>query len=153
MGLMVMSQAFKNGEPIPSKYACDGEDISPPISWSGAPQQTRSYALIVDDIDAPMGKFTHWVIFNIPAVESSLEEGVPTVGTLSNGATQGRNGFGQIGYGGPCPPSGTHRYVFHLYALDTLLSLQASFTERDVLEAMKGHVLAEGELAGLYSRR
>jgi Raf kinase inhibitor-like YbhB/YbcL family protein len=153
MGLMLMSQAFKNGEPIPSKYACDGEDISPPISWSGAPQQTRSYALIVDDVDTPMGKFTHWVIFNIPAVESSLEEGVPTVGTLSNGATQGRNGFGKIGYGGPCPPSGTHRYVFHLYALDTLLSVQAGITEHDVLEAMKGHVLAEGELTGLYSRR
>jgi Raf kinase inhibitor-like YbhB/YbcL family protein len=153
MGLIVMSQAFKNGEPIPSMYACDGEDVSPPISWSGAPQQTRSYGLIVDDIDAPMGKFAHWMIFNIPAAESSLEERVPTLGTLSNGAIQGRNGFDKIGYAGPCPPSGTHRYVFHLYALDTLLSVQAGFVEHDVLEAMKGHVLAEGELTGLYSRR
>jgi Raf kinase inhibitor-like YbhB/YbcL family protein len=152
VGLMVTSQAFKSGEPIPSKYACDGEDVSPPISWSGASEQTRSYAVIVDDLDAPMGTFTHWVIFNIPAGQSSLEEGVPNLGTLSNGAIQGRNGFGKIGYGGPCPPSGTHRYVFHLYALDTLLSLQAGASQSDVLEAVKGHILAEGELTGLYSR-
>jgi Raf kinase inhibitor-like YbhB/YbcL family protein len=152
LGLMVTSQAFKSGEPIPSKYACDGEDVSPPISWSGTNEETRSYALIVDDLDAPTGTFTHWLIFNIPATDSSLPEGVPSVGTLSNGATQGRNGFGKIGYGGPCPTSGTHRYVFHLYALDTLLSLQAGASQGDVLEAMKGHVLAEGELTGLYSR-
>jgi hypothetical protein len=152
VGLMVTSQAFKSGEPMPSKYACDGEDVSPPMSWIGAPEQIRSYALIVDDVDAPMGAFTYWVIFNIPAAESSLQEGVPTVGTLSNGAIQGRNGFGKIGYAGPCPPSGTHRYVFHLYALDTLLSLKEGVTEHDVLEAMKGHILAEAELTGLYSR-
>jgi Raf kinase inhibitor-like YbhB/YbcL family protein len=150
--LVVTSQAFKSGEPIPSKYACDGEDVSPPVAWSGAPQQTRSYALIVDDIDAPTGEFTHWVIFNMVAAETSLQGGVPTVGTLSNGAIQGRNGFGKIGYAGPCPPSGTHRYVFHLYALDTLLNLQAGVSKHDVLEAMKGHVLAEAELTGLYSR-
>jgi Raf kinase inhibitor-like YbhB/YbcL family protein len=152
VALMVTSQAFKSGEPIPSKYTCDGEDVSPPISWSGANEQTRSYALIVDDLDAPMGAFTHWVIFNIPAADSSLQEGVPTLGTLSNGAVQGRNGFGKIGYGGPCPPSGTHRYVFHLYALDMLLSLQAGASEGDALQAMKGHILADGELTGLYSR-
>jgi len=152
VGLMVTSQAFKSGEPIPSKYACDGEDVSPPISWSGPHEQIRSYALIVDDLDAPMGAFTHWVIFNIPAADSSLQEGVPTVGTLSDGAIQGRNGFGKIGYAGPCPPSGTHRYVFHLYALDTLLSLQAGASQGDVLEAMKGHILADAELTGLYSK-
>jgi Raf kinase inhibitor-like YbhB/YbcL family protein len=152
VGLMVTSQAFKSGEPIPSKYTCDGEDISPPIGWSGAPEQTRSYALIVDDVDAPTGAFTHWVIFNIPATENSLQEGVPTVGILSNSAVQGRNGFGKIGYGGPCPPSGSHRYVFHLYALDTVLSLKEGVTEHDVLEAMKGHMLAETELTGSYSK-
>jgi Raf kinase inhibitor-like YbhB/YbcL family protein len=152
VALIVTSQAFKSGEPIPSKYTCDGEDVSPPISWSGANEQTKSCALIVDDLDAPIGPFTHWVIFNIPAAASSLQEGVPAVGTLSNGAVQGRNGFGKIGYGGPCPPSGTHRYVFHLYALDTLLSLQAGASEGDALQAMKGHILAEGELTGLYSR-
>jgi Raf kinase inhibitor-like YbhB/YbcL family protein len=152
VGLMVTSQAFKSGEPIPSKYACDGEDVSPPVGWSGSPEKTRSYAVIVDDVDAPMGLFTHWVIFNIPGAESSLQEGVPTVGTLPNGATQGRNDFGKIGYAGPCPPSGTHRYVFHLYALDALLSLQAGATRHDVLEAMKGHILAEAELTALYSR-
>jgi hypothetical protein len=149
---MVTSQAFKSGEAIPSKYACDGEDVSPPISWSDTNEETKSYVLIVTDLDAPTGAFTHWVIFNIPATDSSLPEGVPTVGTLSNGAIQGKNGFGKIGYGGPCPTSGTHRYVFHLYALDTLLSLQAGASQGDVLEAMNGHVLAEGELTGLYSR-
>jgi len=152
IGLAVTSQAFGSGERIPSKYTCDGEDISPPISWSGAPEETRSYALIVYDVDAPAGTFTHWVIFNIPTAESGLQEGVPTVGTLSSGAIQGRNAFGKIGYAGPCPPSGTHRYLFHLYALDTLLSLQAGATKHDVLEAMKGHILAEDEVVGLYSR-
>jgi Raf kinase inhibitor-like YbhB/YbcL family protein len=152
VGLIVTSQAFKSGESIPSKYACDGEDVSPPISWSGASEQTKSYALIVNDLDAPTGTFTHWVIFNIPAADTDLQEGVPTVGTLSNGATQGRNGFGKIGYGGPCPPSGRHRYVFHVYALDTLLNLQAGASQGDVLEAMNGHILAEGELTGLYSK-
>jgi Raf kinase inhibitor-like YbhB/YbcL family protein len=152
MGLTVMSQAFKSGESMPRKYACGGEDVSPPISWSGRPERTESYVLIVSDLDAPMGTFTHWVIFNIPAQDSSLQEGVPSVETLSNGAIQGRNGFGKIGYAGPCPPSGAHRYVFHLYALDTLLSLEAGVTEHDVLDAMKGHVLAEAELTGIYSR-
>ena len=151
-GLKVTSQAFGNGGRIPSKYACDGENISPPVSWSGAPEETRSYGLVMDDLDAPMGAFTHWVIFNVPAMESGLEENVPAVGTLYNGAIQGRNGFGKIGYDGPCPPSGTHRYVLHLYALNTLLNLQPGASKQDVLKAMEGHILAEAEFAGLYSR-
>jgi Raf kinase inhibitor-like YbhB/YbcL family protein len=151
-GLTVTSQAFRNGERIPSKYTCDGESVSPPIGWSGTPQETRSYALIMEDPDAPAGAFTHWVIFNIPAEEIGLQENVRNVTTLSTGAIQGSNGAGKIGYAGPCPPSGVHHYVFHVYALDTLLELQTGATKQNVLKAMEGHVLAEGQLTGLYSR-
>jgi Raf kinase inhibitor-like YbhB/YbcL family protein len=146
------SQAFGDGERIPSRYTCDDKGISPPISWNGAAKGTRSYTLIMEDLDAPMGTFTHWVIFNIPATETGLEEDVETTGSPSNGAIQGRNDFGEIGYGGPCPPSGVHRYILHLYVLDTLLNLQEGATKQDVLNAMKGHILAEAELTGLYSR-
>lgn len=148
MGLT--SQAFKNGEHIPSRYTCNGENISPPIGWTGAPKETKSYTLIMDDLDAPGGVFNHWVIFDIPTIESGLQEHVPAVGRLSNGAVQGRNDFGEIGYGGPCPPSGTHHYVFHLYALDMLLNLQPGATKQNVLTAMRGHILAEAQLTGLY---
>lgn len=151
-GLTVTSEAFGNGERIPSKYTCDGKDASPPISWTGAPKETECYALIMDDLDAPMGTFTHWLIFNIPPTESGLQEDLSTVGTLPNGAMQGRNDFGKIGYGGPCPPPGTHHYMFHLYALDMLLNIQSGAAKEDVLEAMKGHILAEGQLTGLYGR-
>lgn len=153
MAMAIASQAFRNGERIPARYTCDGEDISPPLSWSGAPKETKTYALIMDDPDAPGGVFTHWVIFNMPASETSLLEDVPKSRTLASGAVQGRNDFGRNGYGGPCPPSGTHRYRFHLYALDTQLDLSPTATKHDVLRAIKGHVLAEGELTGLYSRR
>jgi Raf kinase inhibitor-like YbhB/YbcL family protein len=150
MGLT--SQAFGDGERIPSKYTCDGPDISPPIGWSGAANGTRSYVLIMEDLDAHPARFTHWMIFNIPASETGLQENIPATGSLSNGAKQGRNDFGKIGYGGPCPPSGTHHYVFRLYALDALLNLQPGATKQDVLDAMKGHILAETELTGLYSK-
>jgi len=150
--MMISSPAFENGERIPPKYTCDGENISPPLSWGAAPDGTRTYALVVDDLDAPSGVFTHWLIFNIPATETSLRENVPARATLSNGAIQGSNSFGKTGYGGPCPPAGTHRYVFHLYSLDTELSLPPSATRQDLLKAIEGHVLAEAELIGLYSR-
>jgi len=148
----IASLAFKGGERIPAKYTCDGEDVSPPLSWSGAPKGTKTYALIVDDPDAPVGVFTHWVIFNIPASEGGLPENTPKKDKLPNGAVQGRNDFGRRGYGGPCPPSGTHRYQFHLYALDTQLALPPGATKRDVLKAMEGRILAKAELTGLYSR-
>jgi len=152
MGLTLTSEAFREGERIPSRHTCDGQNISPPMTWSGGPDGARSYALIMDDIDAPSGRFTHWVIFNIPATASRLEENVPAVETLPNGAKQGINGFGEIGYGGPCPPFGTHRYVFHLYALDTLLDLPQGASREDVVKAMQGHTLAGVELTGLYGR-
>ena len=152
MSMVLTSAVFQDGERIPSKYTCDGDGISPPLAWSGAPKGTKSIALILDDPDAPRGVFTHWVIFNIPATDNSLHENVPAVGTLSNGATQGSNSGGRIGYTSPCPPSGTHHYVFHLYALDMQLNLQAGATEQDLLAAITGHILAEAKLTGLYSR-
>lgn len=151
-GMILTSPAFKNGEEIPTRYSCDGEKISPPLAWTNAPAGTRSFLLIVDDPDASRGTFTHWVIFNIPALVSSLPENVPTDPTLPNGATQGQNGAGRIGYTSPCPPSGTHRYMFQLYALDAQLTLAPDATKQDVLNAMQGHIIAQTTLTGLYGR-
>jgi Raf kinase inhibitor-like YbhB/YbcL family protein len=150
--MILTSSAFKNGEQIPTKYSCDGEKISPPLTWTNAPAGTKSFLLIVDDPDAPRGTFTHWVIFNIPASVNSLPENIPTDPTLSNGATQGQNGAGKIGYTSPCPPSGTHRYMFQLFALDTQLTLAPGAAKQDVLNAIQGHIIAQTTLTGLYSR-
>jgi Raf kinase inhibitor-like YbhB/YbcL family protein len=145
--------AFGEGDAIPSVHTCDGEDISPELSWSGAPEGTRSFALIMDDPDAPGGIFTHWVIFNIPAGSIELAEGIPTSAELPTGARQGRNSFGRTGYDGPCPPQGTsHHYHFVIYALDEVLDLAGGASKGQVLDAMEGHVLGEGELVGIYER-
>lgn len=153
MTLKVTSGAFRDGEMIPVKYTGDGDDASPPLAWSGAPANVSEFALICDDPDAPMGTFTHWVIYGIPGNVSGLSEGVPQVEVLDNGATQGKNGFGKIGYGGPAPPAGSpHRYRFHVYALDSKLDLPSGISKGDLLKAIKGHVIAEGELAGKYRR-
>jgi len=149
----IRSTAFREGEMIPSKYTCDGPDISPPLEWSDPPSGTKSFALISDDPDAPVGTWVHWVIFNIPGSERKLEENIPRTEVLKNGARQGKNDFGRIGYGGPCPPGGTHRYYFKLYALDIELDLKAGATKRDLLKAMEGHVLAETYLMGKYRRK
>ena len=151
--MVLVSSAFKAGEMIPSKYTCDGENISPQLSWSGAPAGTKSFALIADDPDAPMGTWVHWVIYNIPDTTHQLKEAVPPVQKLPDGALQGISDFRKIGYGGPCPPSGVHRYYFKLYALDTMLSLPAGVTKAELLKAMEGHILAKAELMGRYSRR
>ncbi|MGQ9674030.1 MAG: YbhB/YbcL family Raf kinase inhibitor-like protein [Candidatus Aminicenantales bacterium] len=153
MDIKIISSAFKEGEMIPRKYTCDGEDISPPLAWSGVPENAQSIALISDDPDAPMGTWVHWVLFNLPATENSLPEGIPPDKELSHGAKQGRNDFRRIGYGGPCPPSGTHRYFFKLYALDTILSLAAGATKAELLKAMEGHIVAQGQLMGKYKRQ
>ncbi len=143
MALRVTSAEFDPGGTIPAKYTCDGLDVSPPLAWTaGVPGGTRSFALIVDDPDAPSGTFTHWVLFNLPAQATGLPENVPREPALSNGARQGTNGFRRIGYGGPCPPGGTHRYVFRLDALDARLNLEPGATRDRVLLALKGHVLA-----------
>ena len=153
MTLSVSSSAFQEGEGIPAKYSCEGQDISPPLVWSEAPGQTQSFALIMDDPDAPGRVFTHWVLFNIPSDSRELPEAVPTQSQLSNGALQGRNDFGKIGYGGPCPPPGRpHRYQFTLYALDQPLDLTAGASKKQVLDAMQGHILAQGQLMGTYQR-
>ncbi|HSE83380.1 MAG TPA: YbhB/YbcL family Raf kinase inhibitor-like protein [Thermodesulfobacteriota bacterium] len=152
MGIKVTSTAFEDGGMIPKKYTCDGQDISPPLSWDSVPDRTKSIALISSDPDAPRGTWTHWVIYNIPPDARGLPENVPTQKTLQNGAKQGINDFRKIGYGGPCPPGGTHRYYFNVYALDTEIDLDAGASEEELFKAMEGHILAEGELMGKYKR-
>ncbi len=147
--LTVTSSAFGSGEKIPKKYSGEGEDISPPLSWSGAPEGTKEFAIICDDPDAPMAEpFVHWVAYNISADRTSFEEG------KSQGATDGKNDFGKTGYGGPMPPPGhgVHHYHFKVYALDTNLGLEPGITKKELLDAMEGHILAEGELVGTYER-
>ena len=152
MAIKITSAAFEEGGMIPRQYSCDGADVSPPLSWTGAPAETQSVALISDDPDAPMGTWVHWIIYNLPASTSELHEAVPPEKDLKNGARQGRNDFRKIGYGGPCPPGGTHRYYFKLYALDTALSLPAGATKTELLKAMEGHILAQGQIMGRYKR-
>ena len=145
------SEVFQEGGLIPIVYTCDGKDISPPLAWQGAPEGTRSYALILDDPDAR--NFVHWLIFNIPGAQSDLSEDVVRADQLENGARQGKNSWGRTGYGGPCPPSGTHHYRFVLYALDATLNLPAGADRTRLEAAMRGHTLAQAQLIGRYSRQ
>ena len=149
----VNSSAFANGTSIPVRYTCDGDNVSPPISWSGVPEETESLALIVDDPDAPGGNFTHWVIYNISPEESGLAEGLPCERDLPGGMHQGNNSLGTTGYIGPCPPTGpAHHYIFHLYALNATPDLPAT-VDRAVLEAeIQNYTVAEGVLVGTYGR-
>jgi hypothetical protein len=153
MEIKITSSAFENNGLIPAKYTCDGKDISPPLKWDAVPEGTKSIALICDDPDAPMGTFVHWVLFSLPAKTAELAENVPHDKVLPNGARQGMTDFGRVGYGGPCPPSGTHRYFFKLYALDTELKLQAGADKSQLLKAMENHILAQGQLIGKYKRK
>lgn len=154
MNIQVTSTAFAEGQPIPDKYTCAGSDVSPPVTWSGAPAGTKSFALIADDPDAPMGVWAHWVIYNLPPATTSLAENTPQSSELPDGAKQGVNDFRQTGYGGPCPPPGkAHRYFFKIYALDMPLDLKSGATKKELLKVMNGHVLAEGQLMGTYQRR
>ncbi len=153
MVLTVSSSAFQEGDRIPTKYTCEGQDVSPPLAWSEPPVGARSFALIVDDPDAPGGVFTHWVLFNIPPDSRELPEAIPTQGELPSGALQGKNDFGKTGYGGPCPPPGRpHRYQFTLYALDQPLDLKRGISKKQLLSTMQGHILAQGQLTGTYQR-
>jgi Raf kinase inhibitor-like YbhB/YbcL family protein len=147
------SSAFAEGELIPPKYTCDGEDVSPPLQWRDVPAGTKSLALVVDDPDAPSGLFVHWLLYGIAAGEKKLAEGIE-IGRTASSLKQGRNGFGKAAYGGPCPPSGTHRYYFRLYALDDELSNMRSGGSRQELDrSMQGHILAEARLMGRYQRK
>jgi Raf kinase inhibitor-like YbhB/YbcL family protein len=150
-GFSLTSTAFAAGQPIPKRYTCDGENVSPPLAWSGAPAAAKSFVLIVDDPDAPGGTFTHWLVFNLPPTAKSLPEGLKPA-ALPAGAAEGVNGFGKADYGGPCPPKGRHRYVHQLYALDTRLSGLTRPTRKELDAALQGHVLARATLMGTYQR-
>lgn len=152
MELKVTSTVFQQGGVIPAQYTCDGADISPPLTWTGGPGGTQSYALIADDPDAPVGTWVHWVLYNIPATATSLPENVAKKESLSDGTVQGVNDFKRYGYGGPCPPGGTHRYFFKVYALDTILKTGPGLTKKKLLREIEGHILGQGELMGTYSR-
>jgi Raf kinase inhibitor-like YbhB/YbcL family protein len=149
--MRLTSSGFKEGGMIPESYARDGRNVSPPLAWDGAPKNTKSFALIVDDPDAPSGNFVHWLVYNIPADTTKLKEGVPTSEKLPNGLRQGQNDFGEIGYGGPQPPRGTHRYLFHLYALDSEIPLPPGARRDQIDEAIRQHILDECQLDGKYT--
>lgn len=149
-GFTLTSSVFQPDGQIPVRYTCDGEDLSPPLAWQGAPASTQSFALILDDPDAPGGTFTHWVLFDLPSGTTELAEDASSDAALA--AHQGKTSWRKAGYGGPCPPSGTHHYVFTLYALDSPLKLSAGASKKELLSALEGHVLAQTKLTGLYSR-
>lgn len=151
--IVIKSSAFKEAANIPSKYTCDGANVSPPLEWQGVPRdKTKSLALICTDPDAPGGEWTHWLIWNLPPPTRKLLEGFAGKSTLANGAVQGTNDFKKVGYGGPCPPSGSHRYVFAIYALDEEIKLPSTSEKTELLKAMQNHILAQGQLTGKYGR-
>lgn len=148
LGIMKLtSSAFENGNDIPSKYTCDGGDLIPPLNISEVPENTKSLALIIDDPDAPVGLWVHFILWNIDPMTSEIAENIVPTGSIS-----GINSWGKTGYGGPCPPSGTHRYFFKLYALDTTLDLSSTIDKAGLKKAMEGHILDQAELLGKYSR-
>jgi hypothetical protein len=153
MALTLSSSAFKPGGEIPKQYTCEGADVSPALQWAGAPAGTKSFALIADDPDAPVGTWVHWVVYDLPGDATALPQGIPTKDTLAGDGKQGVNDFRKVGYGGPCPPPGKpHRYFFKLYALDAPTNLKPRASKAEVLRAIEGHVLAQAELMGMYRR-
>jgi len=151
--MKLTSENFTSNTTILEKFTCDGENISPALTWVNSPDGIKSFALICDDPDAPGGTFVHWIIFNIPGSSTRLYENVPHQNKLQDSTLQGTNDFGEIGYGGPCPPSGKiHHYHFTLYALDCMLDVPAGVTKSKVVNAMQGHILDQAELVGLYNR-
>ncbi len=148
------SPAFKYGEAIPRKYTCDGEDASPPLAIAGVPEGAKALVLIMEDPDAPIGLFTHWILYDIPPTVRELPEGVPKRPEVAGIGLQGVNDFGRVGYGGPCPPRGhgPHRYFFRLYALSAPLGLSPRASRRAVLDAMRGKMIAQAEYMGTYRR-
>jgi Raf kinase inhibitor-like YbhB/YbcL family protein len=146
------SPAFVHGDPIPVKFSCDGENISPELVWGDPPEGTQSFVLIFDDPDAPGGTWIHWVLYNIPAEARGLAEGITADPILADGSMNGKNSWGTLGYGGPCPPSGTHRYFFKLYAIDIVLDVEPGLKKNQVLSLLSGHILGELTLMGTFSR-
>lgn len=152
MAFELTSSAFSQGSAIPTRYSCDGEDVSPPLRWSEPPAEAEALALIMDDPDAPAGTWDHWILFNLPAGAGELAEGIEAVETREDGSVHGANSWGRLGYGGPCPPGGTHRYFFKLYALDQPIELGPGTSKGGLLSAMEGHILEQVELMGTYER-
>lgn len=151
--LEITSSAFENERDIPDLYTCRGKNISPPLCFGNAPEGTRSYALIMVDLDTPVGTITHWAVYNIPADFRGLGQAVPPGRLLENGLNQGRNGMFRFGYMGPCPPWGRHRYLFRLFALDGTLPAEGAVNKRKLLRLMESHVMAEAALLGYYPER
>ena len=151
--MQLTSTAFQPGGSIPKQFTCEGNDMSPELTWQGAPSGTKTFALIVHDPDAPIaGGFYHWGVYNIPATTNRIPENTPKQSELPGGGKQGRNDVGKIGYVGPCPPSGNHRYLFRLFALDTELKLKTDASAKDVEKAVQGHILGQAELMGRYQK-
>ena len=151
MTMQLTSEAFSDGQPMPPEFTCSGVNASPPLKWTGAPSGTKSFVVICEDKDAPFG-FVHWVICNIPASAIGLPKQIPADQALGDGSVQGNNDYNKIGYGGPCPPTGQHRYVFHVYAVDVMLEPAATLTKDKTDKAIKDHILAQGRLTGTYKR-
>lgn len=152
--IRLTSPAFEHGGRIPYVHTCEGDDVSPPLQWSGAPVETRSYAMVCEDPDAPRGTWIHWVLYNISGDAVELTRAVPTLPELPSGARHGRNTAGDMAYAGPCPPPGNpHRYFFRLYALDITLNLPPGATKAELEKAMDQHILAQGTLMGTYQHR
>ena len=149
----IKSNAFKNNESIPPRYTCQGQNVSPDISWSDVPEKSVSLALVMDDPDAPGRTFTHWIIFNILPNNNGLQEAIPAIPELPDGTRQGLNDFGRFGYGGPCPPPGMpHHYNFNLYALDKKIELPAGTTINKLLDVINDHIISQANLTGIYKR-
>lgn len=153
MDIQVRSPAFGEGEMIPRQYTCTGDGVSPPIAWQAPTDSVESFALVCEDPDAPMGTFTHWVLYDLPSNVHELPERIPNEDHPPTGGTHGVNSMHRTGYMGPCPPSGTHRYFFKVFALDTRLGLEPGAGKDDLLEAMEGHVVGKGQLMGKYQRQ
>ncbi len=153
MEIHITSPAFANGDDIPTRYTCDGQNVSPPLQWDAVPEETQAIALICDDPDAPMKTFVHWVLYNLPPAARELPENAGADASLPDGAEEGVNDFAKAGYGGPCPPSGTHRYYFKIYALDRQVKPGRHATKDDLLKAVRGHILGQGQLMGRYTRQ
>jgi Raf kinase inhibitor-like YbhB/YbcL family protein len=148
--IKLTSVAFNEGQQIPRTYTCDGVNVSPPLEWSSVPKTAKTLAISCEDPDAPGGTWVHWIIYNLPADNIGLVENLPASEDLKAGGFQGKNDFGKIGYGGPCPPSGTHHYFFRMYALDSELPLKGGATKADLMKAIEGHILMQGQLMGTY---
>ncbi len=152
MSFTLTSPAFRNGEPIPNRFTCDAEDVSPPLEWNEPPQGSFSFVIIHDDPDDTPRPWLHWTMYNIPGETRVLPEGIPKEAKFLDGSMQGISDFKRIGYGGPCPPSGVHHYLFKIYAIDSFLALSPGASQPQLQAAMKSHVLAEARLMGTYRR-